>query len=295
MRDKLILLLIILSVLLTGCSKEKYPSDYPASPGYTVSDILYPETGTEQLNSTVAMIDYSNASLGYVIGFLKAGVNKKIKIQISKDDVKYNYDLTSVTGTSYPLQLGSGTYTLKILENIEGSQYAIVQSLNLEVAIDNELSPFLYPNILVNYYPGDQITTLAIDTVKDQDDDLARITTIYQFVADYLSYDDNKAQLARQQYIIPDLESLLKEKKGICFDFEAMMVAMLRINHLPARLICGGVDDDEYHAWVEVYLEGHGWVNPDIFIDQNTWTIMDPTFASTKYDYDGQYVQTLYY
>ncbi|WRK54062.1 transglutaminase domain-containing protein [Coprobacillaceae bacterium CR2/5/TPMF4] len=30
-----------------------------------------------------------------------------------------------------------------------------------------------------------------------------------------------------------------------------------------------GTDRDEYHAWVEVYLEGQGWVNPDIFIDKN--------------------------
>ena len=33
----------------------------------------------------------------------------------------------------------------------------------------------------------------------------------------------------------------------------------------------------------------------NIFIDKKTWTIMDPTFASSKYDNDGQYVQTLYY
>ena len=69
---------------------------------------------------------------------------------------------------------------------------------------------------------------------------------------------------------------------------------MLRVQQIPTRLITGYVDEG-YHAWVEVYLEGQGWVNPDIFIDKKTWTIMDPTFASSKYDYDGQYVQTLYY
>ncbi|WP_296875092.1 transglutaminase-like domain-containing protein [Thomasclavelia sp.] len=299
MSKKIVLFIIVLSCLLTGCSSEddqKYPSDYPASASYTLDDILYPQnSGTAILDSDVAMIDYSNVNQGYIIGYLKSNVTTKIKIQISLGETKYNYDLTSEKGTSYPLQLGDGTYTIKILENIEGTKYAIKQSIDVAVKLDNELSPFLYPNILVNYYPGDTITEVAIDVVKDDDDDLTRIKTIYEYVAGYLTYDDDKAKLAKQQYLIPDLESLLKEKKGICFDYASMMVAMLRINHIPSRLICGGTDKDEYHSWVEVYLEGKGWVNPDIFIDQKTWTIMDPTFASSKYDYDGQYVQTLYY
>ena len=89
-------------------------------------------------------------------------------------------------------------------------------------------------------------------------------------------------------------KELLKVKKGICFDYAALMVAMLRINHIPARLICGNTDV-EYHAWVEVYLKGKGWVNPDIFMDEKTWTRMDPTFASSKFDYDGQYDAIYYY
>ena len=300
--DKRILLIItILSCFLTGCTSnddnaKKYPSDYPASKSYSVDEILYPSApGTLVLDCNVASIDYSNTSQGYVMAFLKTGTNGKIKIQISKDNQKLNYDLTSVNGVSYPLQLGNGKYVVKILENIEGTQYAIKQSVSFDVTLDNEFMPYLYPNILVNYHPGDPITTLAIDQVKDNDNDLQRIKTIYEFVADYLKYDNQKVELAKQQYLIPDLNELLEVKKGICFDYASMMVAMLRINHIPARLICGGTDKDEYHAWLEVYVEGQGWVNPDIFMDQNTWTIMDPTFASTKYDYDGKYVETARY
>ena len=52
---------------------------------------------------------------------------------------------------------------------------------------------------------------------------------IYTFVADYLTYDDQKAAEANEKYILPDLNELLKVKKGICFDYAALMVAMLRI------------------------------------------------------------------
>lgn len=47
--------------------------------------------------------------------------------------------------------------------------------MEVDVILDNELLPFLYLNILVNYKPGDAITTLAIDEVKDEDNDLKRI------------------------------------------------------------------------------------------------------------------------
>lgn len=301
MYKRILVVVTVLSCLLTGCSSDnnsnqEYPSDYPTSKSYTVDEILYPEaSGALVLDSDVAKVDYSNTNQGYVMAFLKPGVSKRIKIQISKDEQKLNYDLTDEQGVSYPLQLGNGKYLIKILENIEGTQYAIKKSVEVDVILDNELLPFLYPNILVNYKPGDAITTLAIDEVKDEDNDLKRIKKIYEFVANYINYDDDKVALAKQQYLIPNLDEIINNKKGICFDYASMMTAMLRINHIPARLICGGTDKDEYHSWLEVYVKGQGWVNPDIFMDKDTWTIMDPTFASTKYDYEGKYVETARY
>lgn len=299
MNKRILIIIMILSCLLTGCSgdnEDKYPSEYPSSKSYTADEILYPEApGTLVLDSDVVKIDYSNTNKGYIMAFLKSGASRKIKIQVSQGEQKVNYDLTQEQGTSYPLQMGNGKYTIKILENIEGSQYAIKKSVEVDVTLDDELSPFLYPNILVDYHPGDAITTLAIDEVKNEDNNLKRIKKIYDFVVNYISYDDDKVALAKQQYLIPNLDEIIKSKKGICFDYAAMMTAMLRINHIPARLICGGTDKDEYHSWLEVYVEGKGWVNPDIFMDEKTWTIMDPTFASNKYDYNGKYVETSRY
>lgn len=301
MYKQILVVIVILSCLLTGCtgtngSDNDYPSEYPTSRSYTVDEILYPSAPrTAVLDSDVATIDYSNANQGYIMAFLKPEASARIKIQVSKDEQKLNYDLTDVQGVSYPLQLGNGKYLIKILENIEGTQYAIKKSIEIEVNLENEFSPFLYPNILVNYRTGDAICQMAIDEVKNEDNDLKRIKKIYEFVVNYLTYDNDKVALANQRYLIPNLDELITSKKGICFDYASMMVAMLRINHIPARLICGGTDKDEYHAWLEVYVEGEGWVNPDIFMDKDTWTIMDPTFASTKYDYEGNYVATARY
>ncbi|MEI3294064.1 MAG: hypothetical protein V8R63_11760 [Thomasclavelia ramosa] len=67
----------------------EYPSDYPTSKSYTVDEILYPEaSGALVLDSDVTKVDYSNTNQGYVMAFLKPGVSKRIKIQISKDEQK---------------------------------------------------------------------------------------------------------------------------------------------------------------------------------------------------------------
>ena len=87
-----------------------------------------------------------------------------------------------IAGTSVTVVLiGSETLDSKYV------QYAIKKSVEVDVILDNELLPFLYPNILVNYKPGDAITTLAIDEVKDEDNDLKRIKKVYEFVANYIN------------------------------------------------------------------------------------------------------------
>lgn len=298
MLKKYLLLAITLSLLLCGCSKDEgkqYPSEYPDSKSFGLDEILYPDnSGKQVLKSDVANINYSNAEKGYVMAYLNHTNDVKIKVKVSKGEQKYFYDLTSLEAVALPLQMGDGEYLLSILKQHQGNQYFIEKTQKIQVKLENEFLPFLYPNQLVNYRKGDIVTTQSMEVVKDDTNDLERIKDIYMYVVNYLSYDDDKAVEATQKYIIPDLKELFKVKKGICFDYASMMVAMLRIQHIPARLICGNTDI-EYHAWVEVYLEGQGWVNPDIFVDEKTWTRMDPTFASSKFDYDGQYEAVYYY
>ena len=117
MKWKKLLLSLSLCIFVTGCSSsQEYPTEYPESPAQQVSEILWPQSpGVDVLtDSRYAMVDMSNVSQGYVTARLLSSASK-IKLQISKDDKKYNYDLTSMEYTAFPLQMGNGIYTIKIL------------------------------------------------------------------------------------------------------------------------------------------------------------------------------------
>ena len=75
------------------------------------------------------------------------------------------------------------------------------------------------------------------------------------------------------------LAETIKEKKGICFDYAALMAAMLRSQRIPTKLEFGYAGD-AYHAWVTTYIEDEGWINGIIKFDGVDWTLMDPTFAA---------------
>ena len=59
------------------------------------------------------------------------------------------------------------------------------------------------------------------------------------------------------------------------------MAAMLRTQNIPTRLEVGYMQE-EYHAWISIYLKEQGWINGVIEFDGTNWKLMDPTFASSS-------------
>ncbi len=60
----------------------------------------------------------------------------------------------------------------------------------------------------------------------------------------------------------------LRTRTGICTDYAALYVSMLRTAHIPARLIGGYLSDPAtgtaaFHDWVQLYLPHAGWVSAD--------------------------------
>lgn len=297
MKWKKLLLSLSLCIFVTGCSSsQEYPTDYPQSPAQQVSEILWPQSpGVDVLtDSRYAMVDMSNVSQGYVTARLLSSASK-IKLQISKDDKKYNYDLTSSDYTAFPLQMGNGIYTIKILSQIEGTKYAVVASTQKEVTIQDKFSVYLYPNQVVNYGPDSIVVNKSFELTKDDKDDLTRIYHLFEYTVDVLDYDYEKADYVSDTYVLPDLTQAIENGSGICFDYASLLAALCRIQGIPARVIVGWTDI-EYHAWVEIYLENEGWINPKVYFAKKDWSLVDPTFSdSGNADYTGKYEEVYHY
>ena len=202
-------------------------------------------------------------------------------MQITKSGgTTYTYDLNNAgTTETFPLTEGDGTYAVKVFENTSGTKYAQAYSTSVTMTLRNDFLPFLYPNQFVNYTSGSQTVSMAAELCKDKSGDLDKVTAVFDYVVDHFTYDYDKAATVQSGYL-PDVDKVLEAKKGICFDYAAVMSAMLRSQNIPCKLVVGYAGEI-YHAWINVYIEGVGWVDKVIYFDGENWTLMDPTFTST--------------
>ncbi|MGB7595779.1 MAG: transglutaminase domain-containing protein [Erysipelotrichaceae bacterium] len=271
---------------------RRYPSKGKTTPHPTIAQVRIPtQPGKLVYQKNGYKVDYSNADLGYisVIGPDDGSV-KKVQLIIGNNT--YTYDITAKQYTILPLQSGSGKYTVQLLKNLSGNSYTVVGTTIVSANVTDELSVFLYPNQVVDYNLHTLAVNKSFEITKNDDSEIKRVYTIYHYVIDLLSYDTAKAKLANDVYMLPVLDTIVTEKKGICFDYAALMTAMLRVQGIPTRLITGYTDLG-YHAWVEIYLRDIGWINPRIYFKEKIWKRVDPTFDDSFGIYMGKY-QTKY-
>ena len=281
---------LALALLLTACSSSGKPASAQEYPTPTPSEIRLPEaSGNVILGDSLIQIDASHTDQGYIMVKTLSTDHRRLKLKIMKDGEEYPYDIDrDGEYITYPLTQGSGQYELRGYENIEGTRYAVLFKQTLDVQLAEETLPYLYPNQIVNYTPQSASVLKSFDLTQTCGTELERVLTIYNYVVTHVSYDWDKVEKVKDQYVLPIVDETLAEGKGICFDYAALMSAMLRVQQIPTRLITGYVDEG-YHAWVEVYVRSAGWINPEIYFEKETWTRMDPTYASTQMKYKGEY------
>jgi len=138
--------------------------------------------------------------------------------------------------------------------------------------------PFIYPNQFVSFNKDSELVTLAADLTKDATNVDEKIDAIYNYVVDNFTYDYDLAATVKSGYI-PNLEDVLHKKEGICFDYSALVTAMLRSQGIPTRLEIG-YHGEQYHAWISKYCETNGWIENRYHYDEGVWNRMDPTEES---------------
>lgn len=297
------LLIAIFCLLLGGCSGSSSASrkEHSGPPRDSTPKVLTPSAdGVNVYQNDFASIDASNTSQGYVMVKYN-GTNEKVKLQITCPDQSCYTYLISDRGAydTFPLTAGNGSYAIQVLENVAGDTYTVSLAQSINVSIEDEFLPFLYPNQYVNFHTDSKAVSKGSDLAKDTYSDLDVVQNIYNYVIKNISYDTEKAQNVSYGYV-PDVDDTLSSKKGICFDYAALMTSMLRSQNIPTKLEVG-YSGDAYHAWISTYIDDKGWVDDIIQFDGDTWKIMDPTLAATndsaavkKYVGDGSHYVVKY-
>lgn len=280
-----IILILISFVFLTGCNSSpgNFSGDSSEPPVYSPLQVLVPEApGKETLGTSPLVLDTSNIKQGYLTAVSDSD-DQKMNVQLtSEDGTVYSYFVSPGESAVIPFSSGSGTYQVCCYQQIDGSQYAALYADTLEVSLENEFLPFLYPNQYVNFTPDSKASKLALSIVSEDTSDVNALQAIYNYVVQNLTYDYDLADSVESGYI-PDVDHTLETKKGICFDYAALTTAMLRSRDIPCKLQIGYAGTVK-HAWISVYIRSKGWVDKAVEFNGDSWSRMDPTFDSNSKD-----------
>ena len=192
----------------------------------------------------------------------KSSSSAKQKLRVSKDGQTLTYNISNKFET-FPLQLGSGQYTINLYRNVAGTKYTINGRILLNVSLKNEQGPYLHSNQYVRYETTDPCVKEASKYKNLSDKE--KIESVKKYISDYFMYDYVRSFLVTDGQL-PDISKCFEKKMGICQDLAALVAAMLRSIGVPCKLVIGYTDKKQYHAWNEIYIGGK-------------WEIYDPTMA----------------
>ena len=266
-------------------ASQSYPIigefDIPLALGTPEADFKAAEaSGTAVQSSDKVILDYSNTTDGYVM-IKYSGFNTKVKTQITgSSGVTYTYNQSLTGGYDvYSLSDGNRDYKISVFENISGKSYSMIFSFTITVSLKDEFAPFLLSNKYVNYSASSKVVLKSFELCANKNTTLEKIKAIYEYVIGNFTYDYTLAKTVQSSYI-PDLDADMDKKSGICFDYAAIMTAMLRAQKIPTKMVFG-YTGSVYHAWISTYSIESGWATASIYFNGKEWKLMDPTFASS--------------
>ncbi len=219
------------------------------------AEVLMPETGKKTKKDGALTVDYSHMDQGYVMVKSAKG-KKKLKVRMKMGDTTLTYDLNNNGEYEvFPLQYGNGKYTFSLYKNVSGKKYSEEGKVTVKAEMPDELSAFLYPNQYVDY---NEKTAAVVEAAKICDG-MTDQNKIYKTVCDYMkshfAYDYIKSVSVKAGQL-PQIDDAWNKHMGICQDLSAIMVAMLRSQGVPARLMIGTLNASTYHAWVTAVVNG---------------------------------------
>lgn len=282
MKSKPVLVLIVLSLMIAAmpvASQERVISKTSIAESYHIS-----LSATYGLELTLNPIYTSKNDFTEVIA-LEAIVEvkskksdfKNYKVVVNKEaeeleeEEEYIYTIYDEK-TRLPLQLGSGDYQVTLLGSIDNRRFKTLSKTSFKVSLE-AFAPFLSSSQIVFFEEEDPVYQLAKSLTKNAKSDQEKLELIHEYLVKNIRYDYDKAEDLEKGYV-PLPVVTLEDGRGICYDFAALLGAMLRAVDVPVKLIKGySAYTPVYHAWNEVYINDEWWIidssTDSIFFDYN--------------------------
>jgi hypothetical protein len=134
---------------------------------------------------------------------------------------------------------------------------------------------------------NESIDSFAKKLIEKEANSINKAKVIYEWIGSNIDYDNEKANsiLNNDFNVKSGAISTFQEKKGICFDYSCLYVAMCRKAGVKVRIVTGdGFNGVSWvsHAWNQVYNESEGtWINVD-----STFYKGGNYFNSKRFDID---------
>jgi transglutaminase-like putative cysteine protease len=139
-----------------------------------------------------------------------------------------------------------------------------------------------------------KIDEFSRQLTENEKSTIEKSKTIYDWIGSNISYDHEKANdvLNNNFDVSSGAIPTFNTRKGICFDYSCLYVAMARANNIKVRLIIGeGFNGVSWvsHAWNQVYIpEQQRWINVD-----TTFYRGGNYFDSKRFDLDHRNSQVV--
>jgi len=191
----------------------------------------------------------------------------KVLLLVEKDGERYSYPIVDTDVNQFPLQLGNGTYTVRLMQNTTGNSYKELTKTSVTLNLSNSNIVYLNSIQEIEWNEDTLAVQKAAELTKNLTSDEAKVKAIYNYITKNYKYDYNKAKTVTSGYF-PNVDSTYTTKFGICYDYSALFAAMTRSVGIPTKLIKGYSTNtgDIYHAWNEVFINGT-WKTVDTTVD----------------------------
>lgn len=190
-------------------------------------------------------------------GYSDYGVIIVEKVDKSKDSAEVNKNTyvldrgkTEIIGCTY----GSGDYKLKVCDYTGGKDLELREEYSMIVKIDNAELPFDGIGYYTNY--SDELDKIVQELKYGTQQEY--VNEAYKYVADNIRYNkelENKINNGEIDIYKPNLTDIIENKTGICLDKASLLASLCRKEGIPARVVIGYNEHNEYHAWVETYID----------------------------------------